>query len=67
MAMTPSHDPQSVALPPDSWIVEGAHNYLLRAKYEDADLGDFIHHANYLKFAERTRSRYLRYIGLFQE
>ena len=67
MTMTPSHAPQSGALSPDSWIEEGAHNYLLRAKYEDTDLGGIIHHANYLKFAERTRSRYLRCLGIFQE
>ena len=67
MTMTPSHAPQSGALSPDSWIEKGAHIYLLRAKYEDTDLGGIIHHANYLKFAERTRSRYLRCLGIFQE
>ena len=67
MTMKPSHAPQSCALPIDGWIEEGAHNYLLRVQYEDTDLGGIIYHANYLKFAERARSSYLRCLGIFQE
>ena len=40
---------------------------LLRVQYEDTDLGGIIYHANYLKFAERARSSYLRCLGIFQE
>ena len=67
MTKTPSHAPQSGALPLDGWIEGGVHNYLLRVQYEDTDLGGIIYHANYLKFAERARSSYLRCLGIFQE
>ncbi len=67
MTMTPSNALQFGALPLDGWIEEGAHNYLLRVHYEDTDLGGIVYHANYLKFAERARSSYLRCLGIFQE
>jgi acyl-CoA thioester hydrolase len=67
MTITPSRAPQSGALPLDGWIEEGVHNYLLRVQYEDTDLGGIIYHANYLKFAERARSSYLRCLGISQE
>ena len=65
--MTLSHAPQPVASPLDGWVEEGAHYYLLRVQYEDTDLGALIYHANYLKFAERARSSYLRCLNIFQE
>lgn len=67
MTMTTSYIPQTGALQLDGWIEEGTHNYLLRVQYEDTDLGGIIYHANYLKFAERARSSYLRCLGIFQE
>ena len=65
--MTPNQAPQTGVLPLDGWIEKGVHNYLLRVQYEDTDLGGIIYHANYLKFAERARSGFLRCIGIFQE
>lgn len=67
MKMTSSRVPQSDVVPLDGWIKKGTHNYLLRVYYEDTDLGGIIYHANYLKFAERARSSYLRCLGIFQE
>ena len=64
--MTTSHILQTGALQLDGWIEEGTHNYLLRVQYEDTDLGGIIYHANYLKFAERARSSYLRCLGIFR-
>ena len=65
--MSLSYTPQSGVLPLDGLIKEDAHYYLLRVQYEDTDLGAIIYHANYLKFAERARSSYLRCLGIFQE
>jgi len=51
----------------DGWIADGAHHYLLRVQFEDTDAGGIVYHANYLAFAERARSGYLRCIGIRQE
>jgi len=56
-------DPASL----DGWVSEGCHHYLLRAHIEDTDAGGIVYHANYLAFAERARSSYLRLIGINQE
>ena len=45
----------------------GAHHYLLRVQFEDTDAGGIVYHANYLAFAERARSAYLRCIDIRQE
>ena len=34
-----------------------------RVYYEDTDAGGIVYYANYLKFAERARTEFLRYIG----
>lgn len=51
----------------DGWIADRVHHYLIRVQYEDTDLGGIVYHANYLKFAERARSSYLRLLGILQE
>lgn len=51
----------------DGWVDEGAHHYLLRVQFEDIDAGGIVYHANYLAFAERARSAYLRCIDIRQE
>ncbi|MGB1177002.1 MAG: YbgC/FadM family acyl-CoA thioesterase [Candidatus Puniceispirillaceae bacterium] len=56
-------DPASL----DGWVADGCHNYLLRVQFEDTDAGGIVYHANYLAFAERARSSYLRLIGINQE
>ena len=51
----------------DGWVEGGAHHYLLRVQFEDTDAGGIVYHANYLAFAERARSAYLRLIDIRQE
>ena len=42
------------------------HRYPLRVQYEDTDVGGVIYHAQYLAFAERARSAWLRGLGIDQ-
>ena len=37
-----------------------AHIFPLRVYYEDTDAGGIVYYANYLRFAERARTEYLR-------
>src|SRR5690606_1374514 len=39
------------------------HRMALRVYYEDTDAGGVVYHANYLRFAERARTEYLRQRG----
>ncbi len=39
----------------------------VRVYYEDTDAGGIVYYANYLKFAERARSEYLRALGVRQQ
>ena len=39
------------------------HTFPLRIYYEDTDAGGMVYHANYLKFAERARTEWLRAEG----
>lgn len=41
-------------------------NSSYRVYYEDTDLGGIVYHANYLKFAERARTDWLRSLGFEQ-
>jgi acyl-CoA thioester hydrolase len=41
-----------------------AHEFPLRVYYEDTDAGGIVYHANYLRFAERARTEWLRALGL---
>ena len=52
-------------------VLDGAfdgpcHRYPLRVHYEDTDAGGVIYHAQYLAFAERARSAWLRCLGVNQ-
>lgn len=40
-----------------------AHNIDIRVYYEDTDAGGIVFYANYLRFAERGRTEYLRDLG----
>ena len=42
------------------------HCYPIRIYYEDTDTADVVYHANYVKFAERGRSEFLRSCGIEQ-
>ena len=44
----------------------GTHLYPLRVQYEDTDAGGIVYHAQYLAFAERARSAWLRCLGIDQ-
>ncbi len=39
------------------------HNKNIRVYYEDTDAGGIVYHANYLNFAERARTEFLRDTG----
>lgn len=41
-------------------IVEGVHRLPIRVYYEDTDFSGIVYHANYLKYAERGRTDFLR-------
>lgn len=40
------------------------HTLAARVYYEDTDAGGVVYHANYLRFAERARTEWLREVGL---
>lgn len=42
------------------------HTISYRVYYEDTDAGGIVYHANYLKFAERARTEWLRELGFEQ-
>jgi acyl-CoA thioester hydrolase len=53
------------AAAPDMGRLEGrAHILPLRVYYEDTDAGGIVYHANYLRFAERARTDFLRLMGI---
>ena len=39
----------------------------VRVYYEDTDAGGIVYYANYLKFAERARTEYIRALGFRQQ
>ncbi len=45
-------------------IVEGVHRLPIRVYYEDTDFSGIVYHANYLKYAERGRTDFLRLAGV---
>ncbi|MEI6894812.1 MAG: tol-pal system-associated acyl-CoA thioesterase [Colwellia sp.] len=42
------------------------HQFNIRVYYEDTDAGGIVYYANYLKFFERSRTEWLREIGVNQ-
>ena len=45
-------------------IRKKTHFFEVRVYYEDTDFTGIVYHANYLKFAERGRTNFLRLIGI---
>ncbi|MBR2273521.1 MAG: tol-pal system-associated acyl-CoA thioesterase [Alphaproteobacteria bacterium] len=45
---------------------DGTFSFPIRIYYEDTDAGGIVYYANYLKFAERARTEYLRHLGIDQ-
>ena len=41
-----------------------SHRFAIRVYYEDTDAGGIVYHSNYLKFAERARTEWLRALGI---
>ena len=50
----------------DGVLDNGKHDYRLRVQYEDTDAGGIVYHAQYLAFAERARSAWLRCLDIDQ-
>ena len=50
----------------DGVLNNGKHDYHLRVQYEDTDAGGIVYHAQYLAFAERARSAWLRCLDIDQ-
>ena len=50
----------------DGVFDDGKHDYHLRVQYEDTDAGGIVYHAQYLAFAERARSAWLRCLDIDQ-
>ena len=50
----------------DGAIDGPCHRFPLRVHYEDTDAGGIIYHTQYLAFAERGRSAWLRCLGINQ-
>ena len=48
------------------WIEGDSHFYPLLVQFEDTDAGGIVYHANYLSYAERGRSGWLRVLGISQ-
>ena len=50
----------------DGVLEDGKHDFHLRVQYEDTDAGGIVYHAQYLAFAERGRSAWLRCLDIDQ-
>lgn len=44
-------------------LVDGVFVFPVRVYYEDTDAGGIVYYANYLKFAERARTEFIRFLG----
>ncbi len=54
-------------LPAKGILEDGVFYFPVRVYYEDTDAGGIVYYANYLKFAERARSEFLRALGINQQ
>jgi acyl-CoA thioester hydrolase len=43
---------------------ERGHRFAIRVYYEDTDAAGIVYHSNYLKYAERARTEWLRALGV---
>lgn len=48
-------------------VENGVFYYPVRVYYEDTDAGGIVYYANYLKFSERARTEFLRYLNINQQ
>ena len=49
-----------------SQAAQDVFSHPIRIYWEDTDAGSIVYYANYLKFFERARSEWLRYLGIEQ-
>ena len=54
-------------LPAKGEVVDGVFAFPVRVYYEDTDAGGIVYYANYLKFAERARTEFLRMLRIHQQ
>lgn len=54
-------------LPPSGKSENGIFAFPIRVYYEDTDAGGIVYYANYLKFAERARTEFLRTLNICQQ
>jgi acyl-CoA thioester hydrolase len=68
MTMTYTKSQHGATLDPmlDGTFDGPCHRYPLRVHYEDTDAGGIVYHAQYLAFAERARSAWLRCLEIDQ-
>lgn len=52
---------------PQGNFVDGKFYFPVRIYYEDTDAGGVVYYANYLKFAERARTEFIRAVGFNQQ
>lgn len=52
---------------PTPYMQGGAFYFPVRVYYEDTDAAGVVYYANYLKFAERARTEWLRQAGIEQQ
>lgn len=50
-------------MPTSGWLDHGKHHLPVRVYYEDTDAGGIVYHASYLRYAERARSEFLRFLS----
>ena len=53
--------------PAEGELVDKTFLFPIRVYYEDTDAGGIVYYANYLKFAERCRTEFLRHLGVSQQ
>lgn len=54
-------------LPPQGKFYGPVFAFPVRVYYEDTDAGGIVYYANYLRFAERARTEYIRALGCSQQ
>lgn len=57
----------SQVMPPQGKFVDNVFYFPARVYYEDTDAGGIVYYANYLKFAERARTEFLRALNFNQQ
>ena len=54
-------------MPAKGEVIGGVFAFPVRVYYEDTDAGRIVYYANYLKFAERARTEFLRMLTVHQQ